>query len=343
MWEHRAKILKTSYLFLKILTLHESVDCSNLYNQAQNLTEKMENMILNLQEYKTQLPGLVETNHQYSVTTRRFGVSRRSVPACPDDYESLIEDAEEILNMTEQRIQDDPSKSINKNLAFKELPFNYRPPSVYGNSIPNNDKVYNANLNLPLTSYLQGFVVQYVVSKWDALKKDLIEKFTPEKTNGLYDSLCEESYTYTDVNGAKVSTKKNFKTYDVSFGEKNGECMAKVAKVKSGQSGQTCIKVEALLSDGSSISSQSVTLEELNNRQSTLEYNVIESKVAVLDIPECFSIIEQNTGVKPIVSNDDPAVYKNKVSERTFDLSDIYIVTMRPGLFHFRLTINDAR
>ena len=61
------------------------------------------------------------------------------------------------------------------------------------------------------------------------------------------------------------------------------------------------------------------------------------------DIPECFSIIEQNIGVKPTVNRDDPPQYKDKISERTFDLSDIYIVTMRPGLFHFRLTINDAR
>ena len=86
----------------------------------------------------------------------------------------------------------------------------------------------------------------------------MIEKFSPAETNGEYESLCEESYTYTNVNGEQVSAKKNFKTYDVAFGEKNGECLAKVVKVKSGQSGQTCIKVEALLSDGSSISSQSV-------------------------------------------------------------------------------------
>ena len=65
-------------------------------------------------------------------------------------------------------------KSTPAKTAFKDLPFNYRPPSVYGYSIPNNDKIYNANLNLPLTSYLDGFVVEYVVSKWDKLKKELM-------------------------------------------------------------------------------------------------------------------------------------------------------------------------
>ena len=75
-------------------------------------------MILNLQEFKTQLPGLAETNIQYSFTSRQFGVLRRSSPTCPDDFESLIEDAEEILSMSEQRIQEDPSKSIDKNLGI---------------------------------------------------------------------------------------------------------------------------------------------------------------------------------------------------------------------------------
>ena len=49
---------------------------------------------------------------------------------------------------------------------------NHRPPSVYGKSIPINDRLYNANLNVDLTA---GLVVEFIASKWNSMKSNAIE------------------------------------------------------------------------------------------------------------------------------------------------------------------------
>ena len=81
---------------------------------------------------------------------------------------------------------------------------NHRPPSVYGKSIPINDRLYNADLNLDLTS---GLVVEFVASKWDTIKQNAKNWFRNEDT-GNWKRNCHEDIT---LNGkTEACFQKNY-------------------------------------------------------------------------------------------------------------------------------------
>merc|ERR1711917_106140 len=72
-----------------------------------------------------------------------------------------------------------------------------------------------------------------------------------------------------------------------------------------------------------------VKIEELNSRNETHE----------------FMVIENNRGIPQSLNHacDQEILeeYCKSLSEREFDLNDIYIVSLKSGLFHFRLTVSN--
>ena len=68
---------------------------------------------------------------------------------------------------------------------------NDRPPSVFGKSIPINDRLYNADLNMDLTA---GLIVQFVASKWDTIKKNAKNWWLNEDT-GNWNKNCHQNVT----------------------------------------------------------------------------------------------------------------------------------------------------
>ena len=66
--------------------------------------------------------------------------------------------------------------------SFIGLAENYRPPSIYGEGIPINDKLYNANHDKELNP-----MVKYVISEWDTIKDN---SKNWEKSNGQWVNNC---------------------------------------------------------------------------------------------------------------------------------------------------------
>ena len=211
-----------------------------------------------LNSYSEHQPDLAPVLHTDETALTASARLMRLVRSSSDDLwttaeiEALISNAETTINEAEKRLSADPNKKLLKasSSVFKQLPYNYRPPSKYGFAIPDNKIVYRANLNYDLTSYLTGFVVKYAVSKWELLREGLVAKhdqmFGSKDKNEKWNDLCMQNYSVTDTDNSIITESRNFKQYDTNY--ENGECLKHVVKITAGQSGMGCIKVEAVLS-----------------------------------------------------------------------------------------------
>ena len=120
-----------------------------------------------------------------------------------------------------ESFQTDCYETSGTNCAFYALPSNYRPPSIYGKSIPVNDRLYNADLNQDLTA---GIIVEFIASKWDTIKKNA-ENWFFDSTSQQWNQNCRQDVT---VDGK--TEKFSFSQFDTHFGR--AECLRYVMHVK---------------------------------------------------------------------------------------------------------------
>ena len=224
-----------------------------LYNNEQ----RIRSLLHKLNSYNDQVSNLAPSfnTHDSTVTTTMSMTRSSSDTLTKSEIEDLIDNAETMISEVEKRLSADPIKKLDQsNSVFYKLPQNYRPPSKYGFAIPSNKKIYNANLNKNLWSYLAGSIthfINYKVSQWDELRTELIEKtkslgFDQDPTSKKWPNFCDKDYSVADDTGGVVNEKRNFKMYNVDY--EDAECLKRVPKIKANQYGYQCIKVQAVFS-----------------------------------------------------------------------------------------------
>jgi len=325
--------------------------------QIKDKTKYIQDEITKLSQYNSKLiPSIFQDNKAATLEGRTNVISTLGRSGTDPELSALqmIQAGKDVETILEEVIQANPlfgenaaafrtdcHSHSNGNCAFYELPTNYRPPSVYGKSIPINDRLYNANLNVDLTA---GLVVEFIASKWNSMKSNAIESgnWLLNEDTKKWKKNCHQTISLGDGKSEDFT----FSQFDTNF--QRAECLRYVMHAKQSPAGFTCVKVATKLTKGEYVAHPGVVvkMEELNNRNETHEFIVIANNVG---IPQslnhaCDPVILQDTdGTVQDVQDvqDIPEEYSKKLSERTFDLDDMYIVSLKSGLFHFRLTVSN--